>query len=275
MSQLTALATRLMDTLPQATDSPERLLTLTRLHLALYRLADSHAIEGTWGTPRQCEQRNKALFSVLQQKLKETDDKLTTARLLTAMYSLIREGSFTFDERREAACTRVANRLIKQYIKSGSEADPLTEAAVIRCLADLLYPFGADESDEWFRLLRVTVNRWATQLTPEGEWTQLPLTAAYQRIHTMDSYASMFLDETHSPAIRCATRYYLSQSDNRHIADRIAHFHLLHVAGNYEPGQTTTLLDALQTDIDNTPSADEQLALSVCQLYILVDMQQL
>lgn len=207
-ARLQALLRLFMERTPTTESRVGELLALVRVYASMYGFVTVNGDVG-FGRPADYAARAEALFPLLLRRADETDDFTLRARLVSALFFLSGETSFSYDSAEAGACREAALALLDDYARA-KRPDDLACAGVCRCIADLCYPEGCG-CEEWLGRLAGRVEQWASALDGEGRWADADLRLALERVEVMNRYSYMFLDDSFDGAIRRAWEYCASR----------------------------------------------------------------
>ena len=206
--RLQALLRLFMERTPTAESRVGELLALVRVYASMHGFTTICGDAG-FGRPADYARRAGELFPLLLGRVAATTDFALRARLVSALFFLSGETSFSYDSDEAEACREAALALLDDYVRE-ERADDLACAAVCRCIADLCYPEGCG-CEEWLSRLAGRVARWASALDDRGRWADADLRLAFERVEVMNRYSYMFLDDGFDGAVRRAYDHCTSQ----------------------------------------------------------------
>ncbi|WP_297930568.1 hypothetical protein [uncultured Alistipes sp.] len=206
--RLQALLRLFMERTPTAESRVGELLALVRVYASMHGFTTICGDAG-FGRPADYARRAGELFPLLLGRVAATTDFALRARLVSALFFLSGETSFSYDSDEAEACREAALALLDDYVRE-ERADDLACAAVCRCIADLCYPEGCG-CEEWLSRLSGRVARWASALDDQGRWADADLRLAFERVEVMNRYSYMFLDDGFDGAVRRAYDHCASQ----------------------------------------------------------------
>ena len=218
----------LVSTLPDSRSddlSDTALSSLSYSYISIHNLVVINGLDREFGDRAIHLKRINDLQETCRKRCGRQMPLARRSRILRLWFSLIREPALVFtDGQKEAACREAALEAIREYgeeIRNSRDNSPGIQSKdafeLLRCMADLLYPFDEyeEEEEKIRRYLTRKIAAWAEQMHPDGAWPGLSDDEALERIEIMNRYAGMFLDPAYNIPIGQAYAHYcnLSSSD--------------------------------------------------------------
>ena len=173
----------------------EHLLALARSYVSLYNLVACNSLDEEFGDRSRYLGKIDRLFELLAHNWATESDTLLQCRMVDTMYSLVCEPLVVVDLAKKHLCDEFAAKLIDRC----GEPSGLLQTGICRCLANLLYPYPAQD-DAYLLLFKRAVSGWVAML--DGDcWPDVPADVALERIAVMNMNSFMLLDESHDALI--------------------------------------------------------------------------
>lgn len=208
ISELKSLYTKLRAVRPGVSDSSERLLSLARAYMALYRAVFCCGqLEREFSGSRGLSEAGSALFKVMRRKVEGSGMGEERSELLSCMYQLMTDTAVIPDSDKRRSWDTLALELFRRYFQTATREEGLIRTGICRCILDYFY-FSLPEDDEWFLFLKTTVREWASAFSADRGWEGIGDLEALERIGVMNRNSYMFLDTTCDETVRMAFEYY-------------------------------------------------------------------
>ena len=208
MVELKSLYARLSAVHPKESDSSERLLSLARAYMALYRTVFCCGqLEREFAGSRGLSEAGSALFHVMERKVADCGVGAEQSRLLSCMYQLMTDTAVIPDSGKRLSWDALALNLFRRYFRMATQEEGFIRTGICRCILDYFY-FSLPEGDAWFTFLKTTVRGWASEFSADKGWEGLGDLEALERIGIMNQNSYMFLDTTCDETVRMAFECY-------------------------------------------------------------------
>lgn len=182
------------------------------------------------------------LYGLCRRRCDGSQSLARRSRMLPVLDLLLRMPMRPADFSRTERCQKYLCRTVDEWMEGkaaegqegngrkekgkGTSEDWRTEHDVLRCILALFSCVAEEErcSHEYFRRLCTRLTEWATAMTQEGAWRDIPDAEALSRLDLLNEYSTRYADAAHDCCIRrgraCYCRKYqqVQQTRQTHAA---------------------------------------------------------
>lgn len=178
--------------------------SLSRIHISLYGMIVTDALDSIYGKREKYFTRMKELYKTCSNRYKRADI-IGACRLADVMQSLAYAPG-VLDSQWQDTCYRQMWQFVEQKSRIVKNWDI---PQWLWCVACSCYPL-SDESagEECFLRFRQQLEKWIIDWDTDGQWQNLSVCKALQRLRVLNGNSYMFLDDAYDNIICAIYHYY-------------------------------------------------------------------
>lgn len=189
-------------------DSPERLMSLSRACRSVSALLQTGYPEWEGASTASCARKGNSLFDLMLRKAGQGCPTADTLELISEMYGLLNGVSPIPDQSRSRRWDDAAADVLEAYFRDrAAMPSDREQTAACLCLLDWFYFMEDTEDEPWMQYLKATVESWSASYTPDG-WPDITTETALARIEVLSRNSYMLLDPSHDSIVRAAFLHY-------------------------------------------------------------------